>query len=83
MYKNTYLLLIFFMGLPVAAYDYTKDYRNYVPNCYTKECDPYSIYQNPYSIYQDPYSIYQDPYSEYQNPYSEKYIPNCKLTGSC
>ena len=77
------ILIISFTGLSAYARDYIEDYRNSVMDCYTEECDPYSGYQDPYSIYQDPYSIYQDPYSEYQDPYSEKYIPNCKLTGSC
>ena len=63
------LLILSFTGLSVYAYDYTEDHRNSVIDCYTEECDPYSVYQDPYSVYQD--------------PYSEKYIPDCRLTGSC
>ena len=50
-------------------YDHLNDPNNPASGCYSERCDPYSEYQNPYS--------------EYQNPYSEKYIPNCRLTGSC
>jgi hypothetical protein len=85
MNKIIYLILLILSctGLSVYAYDYTEEDKNSVIDCYTKKCNPYSIYQDPYSIYQDPYSIYQDPYSVYQDPYSENYVPNCKLTGSC